>query len=61
MKIKLLLSIITISVLLFYQYNDLFSQEPEKKVESEELAEDKSSEALLAINASQFGVKYREI
>jgi len=60
MKIKLLLSIITISVLLFYQYNDLFSQEPEKKVESEELAEDKSSEALLAINASQFGVKYRE-
>ncbi len=41
----------------------LFSQDPQPAVtpvESEVLAEDKSSEALLAINASQYGVKYRE-
>ena len=31
-----------------------------KRVESDDLVEDKSSEALLAINASQHGVKYRE-
>lgn len=37
-----------------------FGQEPEKKVESAELVEDKVSQALLAINASQYGVKYRE-
>lgn len=37
-----------------------FGQEAEKKVESAELVEDRVSEALLAINASQYGVKYRE-
>ncbi|MDZ7377036.1 MAG: hypothetical protein ONB13_10485 [candidate division KSB1 bacterium] len=37
-----------------------FGQEPEKKVESAELVEDRVSEALLAINASQYGIKYRE-
>ncbi len=48
---------ITILALLFC---GSYAQEPEKKVESAELVEDRVSESLLAINASQFGVKYRE-
>jgi hypothetical protein len=60
MRAKLFLSIIAILGLFLSQYNNLISQEPEKRVETKELVEDESSEALLAINASQYGVKYRE-
>ena len=52
-----------IILILGLAYSHAFCQKNEKtgvKIETKELAEDKSSEALLAINASQFGVKYRE-
>ncbi len=57
---NLFLFIVTFLVMIGCQQDYSNKNKTAERVESDELVEDKSSEALLAINASQYGVKYRE-